>query len=355
MAVEPRFKDLLSGRASVDSSDMLGLLEAFPEQMALAWKIGDAFVSRLAEKSASRIVVCGMGGSAIGGDLVRSYLGNNLRVPLHVNRGYSIPESAVDGAFFVFSSYSGNTGETLAAYDQVRGMTAGAVAITSGGELEARARQDGIPVCSIPGGMPPRAAIAYSFFPLLRVLDHIGLATIPAGEFEAAAPIVSETCARFVSDTSDNEAAELALRIKGKLPFVYSCGGLFEAVARRWSCQFNENGKTLAHYATFTESNHNEIVGWKALEKVRSSIALISLEDEEDHEMARNQRDVALEIIKPLAGDVIRKANFKGGRMVRMLCAMLLGDFASVYTAYINNLDPTPVLNIDFLKKRLKN
>jgi len=333
---------------------MLGLVEAFPEQMAVAWKIGEAFVSRLGEQHASKIVVCGMGGSAIGGDLVRSYLGDNLRVPLHVNRGYSLPASSTDDAFFVFSSYSGNTGETLAAYDQVRGKTAGAVAITSGGELERRAKEDGIPVCSIPGGMPPRAAIAYSFFPLLRVLDHVGLANLSEGEIEDATPIVAEACARFASDATDNEAAQLALQLEGKLPFVYSAGGLFEAVSRRWSCQFNENGKTLAHYATFTELNHNEIVGWHALEQVRSSIAVISLEDVDDHEMARRQGDVALEIIEPLAGDVIRKAAFKGGRMARMLSAMLLGDFASIYTAYINNVDPTPVSNIDFLKERLK-
>ncbi len=334
---------------------MFDLVRAFPSQMADAWERGKRFARTALEPiKTGKIVVCGMGGSAIGGDMVRSYLGDRLNVPLHVNRNYDVPASLRGDSFFVFSSYSGNTGETLASYEAVRGSGAPAIAITSGGTLGRLCEEDGIPVCSIPGGMPPRSAIAYSFFPLIQALHASGLADADASEFEDAHKTLTTICGQYSSFEAQNAAADLAFRLKGKLPFVYSCGGLFEAVAKRWGCQFNENGKTLAHVATFTELNHNEIVGWNALEPDRGVIVPVSLEDEEDHPMARKQAGIALGLIEPLSAGVIRVSGAPGPRMTRILSAMILGDFASVYLAYLNGVDPTPVKNIDLLKEQLK-
>jgi glucose/mannose-6-phosphate isomerase len=333
---------------------MLDLVRAFPAHMTDAWERGNRFAASVEPRPVAGVVVCGMGGSAIGGDLARSFLGDRLSSVLHVNRGYEVAAALRRGAFFVFSSYSGNTGETLAAYDAVRGLGAPAAAITSGGELERRCRADGVPVCAIPGGMPPRAAIAYSFFPLLLVLRALGLAEVAEAEFEEAVSALERRSAEYSADEGENEAAGIAERLHGKLPFVYSCGGLFDAVARRWSCQFNENSKSLAHFASFTELNHNEIVGWGALEEVRRRIVVVSLEDEDDHPAALEQADIALGIVKPLCGEVYRVPSVPGGRMTRILSAMILGDFASVYLAYLNGVDPTPVTNIDFLKQRLQ-
>ena len=341
-------------RKRFDPKGMFDLVKAFPSHMRDAWERGSRFAGSIEPRAAGQVVVCGMGGSAIGGDMVRSFLGDGLSVPLHVNRHYGVSAPHTRDAFFVFSSYSGNTGETLAAYDAVRGRGIPSAAITSGGELERRCKADGIPVCSIPGGMPPRAAIAYSFFPLLHVLGAAGLAKADEAEFREAAKALERRCEDYSSDSPASDAVRLAGRIEGRLPFVYSCGGLFDAVARRWSCQFNENSKTLAHFATFTELDHNEIVGWKALEDLRGRIVVISLEDEEDHPMARRQADIALGIVEPLCGGVVRVSGFKGSRMARILTAMILGDFTSVYLACLNGVDPTPVSNIDFLKERLR-
>ena len=346
-----RLKEL---RGRLDSNGMIDLVRSFPSHMADAWERGGRFAESLGERAAGKIVVCGMGGSAIGGDMVRSFLGDRLAVPLHVNRGYAVPSSLVHDAFFVFSSYSGNTGETLAAYDAVRGSGVTSVAITSGGELAKRCAEDGVPVCRIPGGMPPRAAIAYSFFPLLQILSALGLTKVENDEFGEAHDTLTRLCRDFASDTAENKAAELAFKLEGKLPFVYSCGQLFGAVATRWCCQINENSKSLAHFATFTELNHNEIVGWEALEGIRGRVVLVSLEDEDDHPKARKQADIALDIAGPLSGGVIRVGSVPGGAMTRILSAMILGDFTSVYLAYLNGVDPTPVSNIGFLKKRLQ-
>lgn len=348
------FARLQELRGQLDVSGMLDLVSAFPSQMMDAWGRGGRFAESLETRGGRRIVVCGMGGSAIGGDMVRSFLGDRLAVPLHVNRCYDVPASLVRDAFFVFSSYSGNTGETLAAYDAVRGSGVPSLAITSGGELENRCVEDGVPVCRIPGGMPPRAAIAYSFFPLLRILGALGLAQVDEDEFVEAHDGLTGLCREFASETPENEAVNLAYQLDGKFPFVYSCGKLFDAVARRWCCQLNENGKSLAHFATFTELNHNEIVGWKALEAIRERIVVISLQDEDDNPMARKQADISLDIAARHSGGVIRVTSVPGAPMTRILSAMILGDFASVYLAYLNGVDPTPVSNIDFLKKRLQ-
>lgn len=351
MASRPRFGEL---RGRFDSRGMLDLVRAFPSHMADAWERGKQFARTIEPRPLSRVVVCGMGGSAIGGDMVASFLGDRLSCPIHVNRRYSVPAALPRDAFFVFSSYSGNTAETLSAYGAVSRLGVPACAITSGGELARRCGEDGVPVCVIPGGMPPRAAIAYSFFPLLLALGALGVAAVDESEFQGAVSALERRCQEYGTDDESNEAQTLAERLSGRLPFVYSCGGLFEAVARRWSCQFNENSKSLSHFASFTELNHNEIVGWQALGDLRSRIVVVSLEDEDDEPSALRQADISFGIVGALCGGVHRVPSVPGSRMTRILSAMILGDFASVYLAYLNGVDPTPVANIDFLKERLQ-
>jgi glucose/mannose-6-phosphate isomerase len=347
----PAFADL---RKRLDSKGMLDLVKAFPAHMVDAWDRGKRFSSTLERADVARVVVCGMGGSAIGADLVRSFLGNELSLPIHVNRSYEVPAALRRDAFFVFSSYSGNTAETLAAYDLVRSGGHPSVAITTGGELEARCRRNGIPVCAIPGGMPPRAAIAYMFFPLLHVLDALGVARADEGEFNQAVGALEARCGEYAAEKGESEAHRIAVSLAGKIPYVFSRGGLFDAVARRWSCQFSENAKTLAHFAAFTESNHNEIMGWQGRAPWHERIVAVSLEDEEDHRAAAKQADIALEIMGALSGGVVRAGSVPGGRLERILSAMILGDFASVYLAYLNGVDPTPISVIDYLKDRLR-
>ena len=340
-------------RARLDPGDMFGLVSAFPQQMADAWERGLRFRDTLDLARPRQIVMCGMGGSAVAGNLVASYLGNRLHVPLHVNRSYRVePAPAIcHDALFVFSSYSGNTGETLTAYKSLRGKGIRAVAITSGGELAGLCREDGVPVCEVPGGMPPRAAVAYSFFPLVNVLEAAGVVTGTDEEYGPAHRAVGELCAAYAS--GDGAAATLAGKLHGRLPMVYAASGLMAAVARRWACQFNENSKSLAHFALFTELCHNEIVGWEALADLRERMFIVSLEDEEDHPLAAKQRDITLEILGAESAG-IERVTASGNRMTRTLAAVLLGDFTSVYLAYLNGVDPTPVARIDLLKQRLK-
>jgi glucose/mannose-6-phosphate isomerase len=341
--------------AQVDASDMLGRVVAFPEQMTRAWDIGATFVktAQLPTGPFTRVVVCGMGGSAIGGDLARSFLGERAAVPLMNCRDYALPKNVASGALVVASSYSGNTGETLSAYDEARAAGAAIVAVTSGGELARRCERDGVPVCAIPGGMPPRSAIGFSLLPMLQILRACGVAAFTDAEYQETLAVVRDRCRSYAPGREDNAAIDLARRLHGKTAFIYAAPGLLEGVARRWSCQFNENAKVLAHFALFPELNHNEIVGWEASPELMSRSVIFSLEDRDDHPMTRRQAVVGLSIMGPLAEHVERLESPAGGRLARMLSMMLLGDFTSVYLAYLNGVDPTPVTKIDRLKKEL--
>jgi glucose/mannose-6-phosphate isomerase len=347
-------EDIRKLHAKFDKADMLGRVVSFPRQMEDAWRIGAEFVGNWSPGRFKTIVVCGMGGSAIGGDMLRSFFGNRLKAPLISCRDYTVPAYLGEDTFVVVSSYSGNTGETLSAYESVRGRGATVVAVSSGGKLEGMCEDDDVPFCRIPGGMPPRSAIAYSFFPMIQILRAAGLAAFDDAEFKEAHEAIGALCAEYGPESPANRALDLARKIHGRIPFIYSGPGLFEAVARRWSCQFNENSKSLAHFAQYTELNHNEIVGWEKMPEVLEKIIVFSLEDKDDHVNTRNQTEIGLGIIGKLAASVERIDGGGGGRLTRLLSAMILGDFASVYLALLGGVDPTPVEKIDYLKKQLR-
>lgn len=346
-------KSIAELRSNIDKSDMLGRVVSFPAQMEDAWNIGRGFGSSVKPGDYKQIVVCGMGGSAIGGDMLRSFFGNRLKAPLLSCRDYQVPACVGGDAFVVISSYSGNTGETLSAYNSVRDRGATIIAVSSGGKLEELCRADGVAFCKIPPGMPPRSAIAYSFFPVINILRAAGLAEFDDTEFAEALEAVKALCAECGPESENNRAFDLARKLEGKIPFVYSDPGLLEAVARRWACQLNENSKSLAHFASYPELNHNKIVGGKTLKSVMVGVRVISLEDGEDHQTTKAQTEIGLGIVEPLAGGVERINPGGGGRLARILTTMLLGDFTGVYLAYPYGVNPTPVEKIDYLKQRL--
>jgi glucose/mannose-6-phosphate isomerase len=227
------------------------------------------------------------------------------------------------------------------------------VAVTSGGELAQRCARDGVPCCVIPGGMPPRSAIGFSLLPMLQILRAAGVASFDDREYREAVDAARDRCAAYAPAMHGNASIALAQDLHGRTAFIYSAPGLLEGVARRWACQINENAKTLAHFASFPELNHNEIVGWEAGEHIMSKAVIVSLEDRDDHPMTRRHAAIGLSLMGPYAARAERLETPSGGRLARMLSVMLLGDFASVYLAYLNEVDPTPVKKIDALKKAL--
>jgi glucose/mannose-6-phosphate isomerase len=346
------FEKLMEIGESLDHNRMIDLVAALPSHVQQGWALG----GELAEKirgQAGQLVVVGMGGSAIAGDLLTSYLGSELERPLHVYRGYDIPKAFARDAFVLFSSYSGNTAETLSVYEALRGSGVRGAAVTSGGKLRELCDHDGLPFATLPAGLPPRASLGYSFTIMLRIAAAVGVARFDESEYLDAVASLTNLAPALKIDGPNNLALSLAHSLHGHLPVVYACGGLLGAVARRWGAQLNENAKSLAHVGLFPEVAHNEICGWDGQSGVERKSFIVSLEDSDDNASARRQVDVTLKSIKAMAAGMVPVRSEGKSRLARLLNTVMLGDFMSVYLAYLNGVDPTPVERIENLKARL--
>jgi len=339
---------------AADPEGMLGLVEDFEEQCRRAVDLGSrAPVPERGEVRA--VVMAGMGGSAIGGDLLRTCLAPVLGVPWVVHRDYGLPAWVGPDTLLLVGSYSGNTEETLSAFEEGVRRGATVVCLASGGTMAERARALGLPLVEVPAGLPPRAALGYSFFPLAVLLTRMGLAAIPGGDIEEALAEIGRSRVRWGRERSvdENGAKTLAHALVGSLPVVYSADGVLSSVALRWKGQFNENSKTLAYVNVFPEVDHNEIEGWEGAGEIGRRIHLILLRDREDTRRVQYRMEVTAGIIGARAGGRTEVWSRGTGRMARVFSLVCLGDFTSVYLALLTGQDPTPVDNIGRLKEAL--
>jgi glucose/mannose-6-phosphate isomerase len=340
-----------------DASRMLELIESFPEQCREAKRIGDSFDLPKAFRQSYKNIVCvGMGGSAIGADLVRSYIADDAKVPLSVNRNYTLPNFADEDTLVIASSYSGNTEEVLSAYRDARARGCDIIVITSGGKLEKIAKEDSSPCIKIPSGLPPRSALGYSFFPLLILLSKIGIIKDQSLLIDDAIKVIKKIRdgrlgykVRF----KDNQAKKIAFSLYGKLPVIYASSDHIDSVATRWRGQLAENSKTLASSNLFPEMNHNEIVGWVNPKTVIKNGIVIMLRDAADHPRISKRMDITKNIFKQEKIKVIEVSFLGKELLARIFSLIYIGDFVSFYLAILNGSDPTPVERIVYLKKEL--
>ncbi len=332
---------------------MLGLVLSLPRQVREGWTLGQsAKLPRLA-KAPQHLVICGMGGSAIGGDLLSGYLAPRFPIPIVVVRGYEVPGFVGARSVVIAASYSGTTEETLAAVGQAERTGAAVFAITSGGQLAHAARRAGVVV---PGGLAPRAALGYLMLPALAALVRWELAEPCAKEVDEAIQVLDEIAAECGPDNPAvrNPAKGLAEELAGRVPAIYAASPGLEAAARRWKCQFNENSKTLATCNAFPELNHNETVGWGAPPALAGHFAVVVLlEGTEPVRLARRIRLTTDLALGPAAGVHEIRARGKG-RLARLLSLVFIGDLVSVYLAYLRGVDPTPTEIIDAIKQGLR-
>lgn len=343
---------------SVDRCHMLALIENFSDQIAQAEKIGNAVsLDSSFSKGVTHIVFSGLGGSAIGADLVRSYLSYDVPIPMFVNRHYRLPAYVDEKTLLVVSSYSGSTEETLASLEEGIRKKAKILAISSGGELSEHARRRGFPLIKIPGGFPPRAALGYSVFPLLVALSKIGFPKA----YRAKDVLETRELVRSLSQSSygpscphdKNMAKQFASSCFEGYPVIYGSTDFFDVVALRWRGQFSENAKCLASHHVLPEMNHNELVGWKKPESLLKKVAVFILRDQADHPRVQKRMDLTREIIRPLAGHVFEVRSQGESLLARIFSLVHLGDWISFYLAVLNGVDPTPVEVIQHLKSEL--
>ena len=245
----------------IDASDMRDLLVHFPQQIEDAVKIGQEFPLNSDFSGISTVVVTGLGGSAIAGDLLRSYLANEFKLPFIVNRHYFLPEFVGKDSLVVVSSYSGNTEETIAAHREAVKRGARILCIASNGEIEKLAMQHKDLLIKIPKGYPPRAALAYSFFPMLIALVRAGIIKSRTRDILETVALLKKKAKLYDNrTTSSNGALTIARWLKGKLPVIYSATEHLDSVNLRWRTQLAENSKVLAFGNLLPEMNHNELV-----------------------------------------------------------------------------------------------
>jgi glucose/mannose-6-phosphate isomerase len=340
---------------SLDTSRMCDHLERFPAQLREAAEAGRSTPISVEGHDLTSVVVVGMGGSAIGGELAAGYLADSLAVPLVVVRNYGLPAYVGQRTLVFVSSYSGNTEETLSCYAEARERGARVVCSTTGGEVGRLAAEHGHDTIALPAGYPPRAALGFGFAPLLFLLARLGLAPDPSADVEDAARVCEQGVGRLGLDVLEgsNEAKQIASWFRGHTPAVYGSAPATSVVASRWCGQLSENAKVVGHRNELPEMDHNEIVGWSGAVSFGGGARVVFLRDSDDHPRVARRADFTRDAIARSGAEVRDVVSVGGTRLGRLLSLVQVGDFASYYLALLGGVDPTPVVPIDELKREL--
>jgi glucose/mannose-6-phosphate isomerase len=339
----------------LDKSDMLDLLLDFPDQCRAAMEIAKKAKVPVDKKDFNKIVFAGLGGSAIGADLVKSYLYFKSRLAISVVREYELP-AYVDGSTLVFiSSYSGNTEETLAAYEEAKKKGASIIAVSSGGKLRESAQRDNFTFIGIPQGLPPRCSLGYLSIIPLAVLVRLGLAE----DISVSASSMIKTLENLRKSLNprvgqkDNIAKAVALRLYNKYAIIYSASVHFDICATRMRGQLAENSKALSSSHFFPEMNHNEIVGWENPGKLFKDFVVVMLRDKGMHPRVLRRMEITGEILRKEKIQIIEIWSRGEDLLSRIFSLIYTGDFISYYLALLYGIDPTPVERVTYLKSQL--
>jgi len=346
--------DNLSKIGEIDKSGMLEVVASTPEMLRDAEERAK-HVSLPKIKKIKQVVIAGMGGSAISGNIICDLYGNTAELPIWVNRNYSIPGFVNHETLFLALSYSGNTEETLRALFAAAKRQAQIVCVTSGGKLKEIAQEKGYPLFLIPSGYQPRVALPYLLLPVLATLETFGVIPSFSGELSLAISLLEKLKLQYAPQKPlrANRAKELAKKLVGKIPVVFAVSGTTGAAALRLKAQLNENSKVAALFNLFPELNHNEIVGLSLLKRVEHNFSLLFLRDEKDSERIKKRIEITKSLIGRQLGGVNEVWAEGNSALARILSLIYFGDFLTVYLAILRGIDPTPVGVIERLKREL--
>ncbi len=324
---------------------MKELIASFTAQLRQAVEIGEQAKFSKPVNPIQNVLVTGLGGSGIGGSIISQIIDQEIKVPLVVNKDYFLPSFVGANTLVIVSSYSGNTEETLAAMSTAKERGAKIVCVTSGGKVQELAIADGYDVVMIPGGMPPRACLAYSFTQLFYVLHGFGL----IGDWFKSD---FETSIHLLDHEEEHVCAEayyLAEKLHKKIPVIYSQAN-YEAVCVRFRQQINENSKMLCWHHALPEMNHNELVGWT---QPNDKLAVVFFRNENDFERTKARMELTKKIVSKYTPYLFEVYSKGQTQLQKSLYLIHFGDWVSWYLSEIRNIDATEVKVIDFLKGEL--
>jgi glucose/mannose-6-phosphate isomerase len=354
--VTTRSLDNIRGLRKLDPGKMLGALRGLPEQCQEAWDKAHGLKLPAVYQNVERIVVLGMGGSAIAGDLWRVLLQRESDVPVFNVRQYDLPPFVDDQTLVIASSFSGDTEEVLSAFTQALATPAPRIVITTGGQLLTTARANGVPAFSFTYNQEPRAAIGWGLMPLLAIGEALGLMQDVEHDVDEAIRAISKVVAESAEDVPEakNSAKQLARELYEKLPVIYGAGPLLE-VAHRWTTQLNESAKTWAFYEELPELHHNALVGYDLPKSTAKETAVVFLESATlVHPRVRLRYQFTQDLLRKSGISVLTAESEAGCALAQMLSLVLLGDYVSTYLAFLYGVDPTPTKVIDDLKAWLR-
>lgn len=339
----------------IDKSNMLQFSVDAAKHYGEAAKISKKI--RIDYTKPENVIAAGMGGSGIGGEILKDFARNQATISIEVSKDYTLPEYAGKRSLVIVVSYSGETEESLSSFYFAAKKRCMIYCISSGGKLLEFAERLKVPYLRVPAGMPPRAAAPYLIVPQLILLEKMGLISgVSEGLIEAI-----ETLARMAREnapekpTSTNSAKSLARGIEGTVPIIYGFG-IYRAVSQRWKQQFNENAKIPAKWEVLPELDHNEIVGWEKAGMIANQFSTVFLRDKSEPIDFRSRIETTKTLIKENIAAPKQFEVWSQGEstIAKMLSAILVGDFTSVYLAILRNADPTPVQTIATLKQKLE-
>ena len=337
----------------LDPSGLRDRIAGLADQCQRAWQEGQAFHLPASYGSARTIALLGVGGSAIGGDLIAGLAALENGPQVTTCRSPHLPGWVGSDTLALVSSYSGNTEETLAMYRQAREKGTHLVTLTSGGELARLAQQDGTPCFTISYDGEPRSALGYSFIAPLALLCGLGLVPDKSTDLGEATQIVRDLAIGLGPDTphSQNLAKDIAAILHNRLPVVYGAGFL-SAVARRWKTQLNENSKVWSFWEELPEASHNSVEAFRLHQTIGEQVSVILLHS---YFLAPRTTDrfQAIERLLVRKGIPYRQLDGAGeSPLSHLLSTVLLGDYASYYLAMLNGVDPSPLSIIEGLKQQ---
>jgi glucose/mannose-6-phosphate isomerase len=339
---------------SKDPENMLAYIDALPDDLEKAWAFGQAYDLPELPKI-KKVCIAGMGGSAIGGDMLASYLARGGKVPLVSWRNYGLPDWACGkDTLVICSSHSGNTEETLSAFEQALKNGCSILAFTTGGELEKRARAVGKACWIFEHHGQPRTAIPFTFGILLGFLQRMGLAEFDASEISEAATVMRAQRELLTASSAvhQNPARRLGGQLLGRNVIILGAGEN-EVIARRWKGQIAELAKAWASFEGLPEMNHNALAGLEAPENLFEKTSAIFLRATMDHPRNQIRIDHTMQqfLIAGMAVDPVQAVG--SGRLAQMWSLLQFGDYVAYYLALDYGVDPTPIAALNALKKKL--
>lgn len=349
--------DDVGALSSLDSEDVLGAAERFGEQCREAWAIGRSARNLPNADGVESIVVLGMGGSGISGDVVQAVIEPRLPLPFRTFKGYGpLPEWIGRNTLVFAVSHSGETEETLAAFEEIHNRGARAVAVSSGGTLAELAGSYGVSHIKIPGDLQPRSSLGFLALPIIAVLVEIGLVPDCSDDVDEAVATLADMGKRCGRDipTEENAAKQLARSLGGRVPVIYGGEGLGAVAAYRFKCDLNEHAKTLAFAHVLPEMNHNELESWSSLAELsQANFVVVLLRDSGEHERTTVRFELTRSLLERNVAEVLEVRSEGAGPLERLLSLVMTGQMTAIYSGLANDVDPGPVPIMQKLKQDL--